>query len=215
MPGVAAEGGANVRGGEAVGKRANTRAWGRSQELFQPRMLSWGGRRICDSGSGGGRGRKCVRRRSGRKTRKRMPRRSAWSGISEQDHRGRIRVSERTRSGAGHCSERGRVFGGKHCSANTLPCLAVLDHFRETKKNRLRRFLVYTPPAPMIGPFHAANIMFFLFLKINNICGIKRPNHRGGWRVHQKSSKSIFLWRRRKWPGTAGTAAYLRCSACT
>jgi len=135
MLGAAAEGGANARGGEAVGKRANTRAWGRSRALFQPGMLSWGGRRICDSGSGGGRGRKCARRRSGGKTRKRMPGRSAWGGISEQDRRGRIRASERTRSGAGHCSERGRVFGDKHCSANTLPCLAVPGHFRETEKN--------------------------------------------------------------------------------
>ena len=38
--------------------------------------------------------------------------------------------------------------------------------------------------------------------KINNICGIKWPDHRGRWRVHQKSSKLIFLWRRRKWPST-------------
>src|SRR6266581_4270734 len=79
MPGAAAEGGANARGGEAVGKRANTRAGGRSRELFQPGMFSWGGRRICDSGSGGGRGRKCARRRSGGKPRKRMSGRSAWS----------------------------------------------------------------------------------------------------------------------------------------
>ena len=146
MPGAAAEGGANARGGEAVGKCTNTRTWGCSRELFQPRMLSWGGRRICDSGSRGGRGRKCVRRRSGRKTRKCMPRRSAWSGISEQDRRRQIRVSERTRSGAGCCSERGRVFGGKHCSTNMLPCLAVPGHFRETEKNRLRRFLVSRHP---------------------------------------------------------------------
>src|SRR6266704_5896369 len=64
MRGVAAEGGTNARGGEAVGKRANTCAWGRSWELFQPGMLSWGGRCICDSGSGGGRGHQCARRRS-------------------------------------------------------------------------------------------------------------------------------------------------------
>ena len=29
------------------------------------------------------------------------------------------------------------------------------------KKNRLGRFLVYAPPAPMVGPFNAANIVYF------------------------------------------------------
>jgi len=80
MLGVAAEGGANVHRGEVVGKRANTRVWGHFRALFKPGMLSWGGRRICDSGSRGRRGRKCTRRRSGGKMHKRMPRRSTGAG---------------------------------------------------------------------------------------------------------------------------------------
>jgi len=40
---------------------------------------------------------------------------------------------------------------------------------------------------------------------------MKRPDHRGGWHVHQKSSKSIFLG---NGPAPPGTAAYSRCSAC-
>jgi len=84
------------------------------------------------------------------------------------------------------------------------------------KKNQLRQFLVYMPPALMIGPFHAANIMFLQtsVFKINNICGIKQPNHRGRWHVHQKLSSQFFFGGGRNGLVPQGTVVYSWCSAC-
>ena len=61
------------------------------------------------------------------KTRERGPVRTAWGEMCDWDLCGQVRASEKTLSGAGRCSGRGRARAGSHSDAIVLAggCIAV------------------------------------------------------------------------------------------
>jgi len=79
--------------------------------------------------------------------------------MCDWDRCGRVRASERMRSGGGHCGGRGRAGGGKHSGADAqvARCLAMLGPSAFSMKNRLQQNIW----CPHIGPLHAAYIINF------------------------------------------------------
>jgi len=102
------------------------------------------------------------RARGGAHTATRM---HTWPGdwrCGNQDHCGRVRVNEITLSRGARCSGRGCARGGTHGDTNVhaAGCLAILCRSAFSMKNRLEQIFVSVPPAPMIGPFHATDLIF-------------------------------------------------------
>jgi len=83
-----------------------------------------------------------------------------------RNRRGPICTSEMTLSGARFCSGRGRACGGLHSGARlqwerARTAAGGRRAFFLNEKST-SQFFVSAPPAPMIGPFHAADLIYSL-----------------------------------------------------
>ena len=107
---------------------------------------------ICGLWNGRGRWHERVPLQSGGKWRKRKPRHNAWGQICKDDRHRSVHASERTLSGAGHCSGRGRTCGSKRSGA-WAPGWRCWAFCFLNENSTWVKYLVSVPPAPTIGPF--------------------------------------------------------------